>query len=269
MPPNECRRPRLRNLAPNVSPLVLSDAATKAYHIEVVSDLTADSFIAALRRFVSRRGTPRYLFSDNGTNFVGAKRKLSELQTLLLSLNSNELILYLAENTMEWKMIPPASPHFGGLWASGIIKFHLKRTIGETKLTFEELTTLLTQTEAVLNSRPLSKTNHNDVGNLDALTPSHFLTGDVLTSIPEQDFSNIPKPTLLKPWELLQQMKQGDIVLIKEDNMPPGVWPLGRIAEIHPGKDGNVRVVTVKTVHGYGYFKRPIVKLLPLPLHRE
>ncbi|XP_035208427.1 uncharacterized protein LOC118183106, partial [Stegodyphus dumicola] len=168
--------------------------ATKAYHIEVVSDLTADSFIAALRRFVSRRGTPRYLFSDNGTNFVGAKRKLSELQTLLLSLNSNELILnYLAENTVEWKMIPPASPHFGGLW----------------ELTFEELTTLLTQIEAVLNSRPLSKTNHNDVGNLDALTPSHFLTGDVLTSIPEQDFSNIPKPTLLKRWELLQQMKQG------------------------------------------------------------
>ncbi|XP_035226353.1 uncharacterized protein LOC118198710 [Stegodyphus dumicola] len=175
--------------------------ATKAYHIEVVSDLTADSFIAALRRFVSRRGTPRYLFSDNGTNFVGAKRKLSELQTLLLSLNSNELILnYLAENTMEWKMIPPASPHFGGLWESGIksIKFHLKRMIGETKLTFEELTTLLTQIEAVLNSRPLSKANHNDVGNLDALTPSHFLTGDVITSIPEQDFSNIPQTHFIK-----------------------------------------------------------------------
>ncbi|XP_035211683.1 uncharacterized protein LOC118185874 [Stegodyphus dumicola] len=159
---------------------------------------------------------------------------------------------------MKWKMIPPSSPHFRGLWESGIksIKFRLKRMIKETKLTFEELTTLLTQIEAVLNSRPLSKTNHNDVVNLDALTPSHVLTGDVITSIPEQDFSNISKPTILKRWELLQQMKQGfwkryykeylnslhqrykwkeqlpnlfvgDIVLIKEDSMPPGVWALG------------------------------------------
>ncbi|XP_035216218.1 uncharacterized protein LOC118189663 [Stegodyphus dumicola] len=164
---------------------------------------------------------------------------------------------------MEWKMIPPASPHFGGMWESGIvsIKFHLKRMIGETKLTFEELTTLLTQIEAELNSRSLSKTNHNDVANLDALIPSHFfLTGDVITSIPEQDFSNISKPTLLKRFELLQQMKQGFWKRYYKEYLNSlqqrYKWKkqlpnlsVGDIVLIK--KDGNVRVVTVKAVNGY------------------
>ncbi|GFV70433.1 integrase catalytic domain-containing protein [Trichonephila clavipes] len=133
--------------------------ATKAVHIEAVGDLTTDSFIAALRRFSARRGAPRHIYSDNGTNFDGARRKLDEIGKLWLSLPTNEAIsYYLSKSSIDWHFIPPSSPHFGGIWESGIrsVKFHLKRVLGETILTFEELTTLLTQIEGLLNSRPLS-----------------------------------------------------------------------------------------------------------------
>ncbi|GFV74016.1 DNA double-strand break repair Rad50 ATPase [Trichonephila clavipes] len=125
------------------------------YYIEAVGDLTTDSFIAALRRFSARRGAPRHIYSDNGTNFVGARRKLDEIRKLWLSLPTNEAIsYYLSKSSIDWHFIPPSSPHFGGIWESGIrsVKFHLKRVLGETILTFEELTTLLTQIEGLLNS---------------------------------------------------------------------------------------------------------------------
>ncbi|GFR15207.1 integrase catalytic domain-containing protein [Trichonephila clavata] len=89
--------------------------ATKAVHIEAVGDLTTDSFIAALRRFSARRGAPRHIYSDNGTNFVGARRKLDDIRKLWLSLPTNESIsYYLSKSSIDWHFIPPSSPHFGG-----------------------------------------------------------------------------------------------------------------------------------------------------------
>ncbi|GFV37143.1 hypothetical protein TNCV_1720651 [Trichonephila clavipes] len=248
--------------------------ATKAVHIEAVGDLTTDSFIAALRRFSARRGAPRHIYSDNGTNFVGARRKLDEIRKLWLSLPTNEAIsYYLSKSSIDWHFIPPSSPHFGGIWESGIrsVKFHLKRVLGETILTFEELTTLLTQIEGLLNSRPLSYVNDSDIECISTLTPSHFLTGDVLLSVPEE----LPSTSNHRDrWELLQNIKRGfwkkwssefisslqprkkwqdaqpnlkedDIVLIKEEG-PPGTWPMARVLQVHPGNDGLVRVATVK-----------------------
>ncbi|GFT56543.1 integrase catalytic domain-containing protein [Trichonephila clavipes] len=183
--------------------------ATKAVHIEAVGDLTTDSFIAALRRFSARRGAPRQIYSDNGTNFVGARRKLDEIRKLWLSLPTNEAIsYYLSKSSIDWHFIPPSSPHFGGIWESGIrsVKFHLKRVLGETILTFEELTTLLTQIEGLLNSRPLSYVNDSDIECISTLTPSHFLTGDVLLSVPEE----LPSTSNHRDrWELLQNIKRG------------------------------------------------------------
>ncbi|GFX98336.1 integrase catalytic domain-containing protein [Trichonephila clavipes] len=267
--------------------------ATKAVHIEAVGDLTTDSFIAALRRFSARRGAPRHIYSDNGTNFVGARRKLDEIRKLWLSLPTNEAIsYYLSKSSIDWHFIPPSSPHFGGIWESGIrsVKFHLKRVLGETILTFEELTTLLTQIEGLLNSRPLSYVNDSDIECISTLTPSHFLTGDVLLSVPEE----LPSSSNHRDrWELLQNIKRGfwkkwssefisslqprkkwqdaqpnlkedDIVLIKEEG-PPGTWPKARVLQVHPGNDGLVRVATVKTQDSV--FKRPVHKLHKLPIY--
>ncbi|GFS97766.1 integrase catalytic domain-containing protein [Trichonephila clavipes] len=95
--------------------------ATKALHLELVSDYTSETFIAALKRFCSRRSTPKHIHSDNGTNFIGAKRKLGELFKHLSKITNEEKVCYfLSQQKIEWHTIPPLSPHFGGLWEAGV-----------------------------------------------------------------------------------------------------------------------------------------------------
>ncbi|XP_011497230.1 PREDICTED: uncharacterized protein LOC105361677 [Ceratosolen solmsi marchali] len=130
--------------------------ATSAVHLEVVSDYTTDGFIAAYRRFFARRGIPHTLHSDCGTTFLGADKVIKKL--LLQGSHENQRILnMLSQDNTEWEFNPPAAPHMGGKWEAIVksTKFHLRRRIRETLLTFEEITTLLTKNEAILNSRPL------------------------------------------------------------------------------------------------------------------
>lgn len=157
---------------------------TRALHLELVSDLSTESFIAAFRRFVGRRGKCKILMSDNGTNFVGAQRELKSLAEMLQSQHlSNK---FLADGT-EWKLIPPSAPHFGGIWEAGVksVKHHLRRVIGTSKLTVEELATLLVQIEACVNSRPLTPLTDTNV-----LTPGHFLIGEPIAAVLIKDATN-------------------------------------------------------------------------------
>lgn len=265
--------------------------ATKAIHLEVVSDLETNSFLAALRRFIARRGKPSHLYSDNGTTFVGAHNELKRF----FSNNSTVegVVNFSTSEGISWEFIPPRAPHFGGLWEAGVksMKSHLKRVIGNASLTFEELTTVLSQIEACLNSRPLCSLS-DDPDSPAALTPGHFLIGQPLCTYPEPSVLKIPANRLHR-WQLTQQLYQsfwrrwsteyihnlqqrtkwtseaawqpqiGDHVLIKEDNLPSLVWKLGVIIELFPGPDKRVRVVLVKAANGQ--FKRPIAKLCPLP----
>ncbi|CAK1600436.1 unnamed protein product [Parnassius mnemosyne] len=132
--------------------------ATKAIHLELISDLTSDAFIAGFKRFVARRGHVSEIWSDNGTNFVGASKELLKLVTAEQSSVALEIREWLSNNSVSWHFIPAHAPNFGGLWEAGVkaMKFHLKRVIGVSTMTYEELTTVLTQIEACLNSRPLS-----------------------------------------------------------------------------------------------------------------
>ncbi|XP_035232637.1 uncharacterized protein LOC118204419 [Stegodyphus dumicola] len=126
------------------------------------------------------------------------------------SLPKNEAVAHhLTQASIEWHFIPPASPHFGGIWEAAIksTKYHCKRVIGETLLTFEELTTLLAQIEAILNSRPLCSVNNTDIDCINILTPSHFLTGDVILSPPELPLTS--PANIRNRWDLLQKMRQG------------------------------------------------------------
>lgn len=146
---------------------------TKAVHLELVSDLTTEAFLAALRRFFARRGLSKTIYSDNGTTFQGAKSELARF----LKDQSSEFISELSNQFVDWVFIPPPrAPHFGGLWEAGVksVKHHLKRVIGETSLTFEQFTTVLCQVEACLNSRPLSPLSSHP-SDLQPLTPAHFL----------------------------------------------------------------------------------------------
>lgn len=167
---------------------------TKAVHLELVSDLTTERFIQALRRFASRRGKPKDMYSDNGTNFVGACNKLRDLNDLLKSPAHKEKIAYhcLEEGT-QWHFNPPSAPHFGGLWEAAVrsAKGHLLKVVGETLISPEDMTTLLAQVEGCLNSRPLTPMS-DDPNDLDPLTPSHFLIGSNLQALPDPDLDNFP-----------------------------------------------------------------------------
>lgn len=269
--------------------------ATRAIHLELVSDLTSQAFIAALRRFISRRGNILNLYSDNGTNFIGAERNLTDLKKLFLSQNFvTDVNNFAAMSNFSWHFIPPYSPHFGGLWEAGIksMKYHLKRVVGKISLTFEEFSTLLTQIEAILNSRPMC-TLSDDPDEPSYLSPGHFLIGSPITSFPEPSLSDLSINRLTR-WQHLQQMRQqlwsrwskdylnslqqrkkwkssqpnveiGMVVLVKDDHVPPLNWRLGVIKETFPGSDGLTRVVSVKI--GDSVTKRSISKIIVLPLN--
>lgn len=161
------------------------------------------------------------------------------------------------DDQINWHFIPPRSPHFGGLWEAAVksTKHHLRRVMGNSIFTYEQLYTLLVQIESILNSRPLTPLS-NDPNDYSILTPGHFLIGDNLTDIPENDITNIQRNRLThwqhiellkqhfwKRWHreylnhLQQRMKwkttgkqvlhRGQRVIIKEDNSPPLRWPIG------------------------------------------
>ena len=132
--------------------------AVKAVHIELVGDLTTELFIASLRRFFARRGKPKAMYCDNGTNSVGARNQLSDLYRLVNSKEFNEKTeQYVTNQGIEWHFSPPRTPHFGGIWEAAVksLKHHLVRTVGESLFTYEELNTFVCEIEGVLNSRPL------------------------------------------------------------------------------------------------------------------
>lgn len=98
--------------------------ATKAVHLEVVSDMTTDAFLNAFKRFISRRGKPADVFSDNGTNFIGAHRELEELRNLFSQEeHKDKIINKTASDRIRWHFIPPRAPHFSGLWEAAVKSF--------------------------------------------------------------------------------------------------------------------------------------------------
>lgn len=176
-----------------------------AVHLELTTDYTTQGFLAAFRRFIRRRGRCSTLTSDFGTNFIGADNELRHLFHAASKETANLAHLLAADGT-TWKFNPPAAPHFGGKWEAAVksTKFHLRRMIGDTVLTYEELSTLLIQVEAVLNSHPLTPLS-DDLDDVNALTPAHFLVGESLIVVPEPSLDDV-QISRLSRWQLLRQM---------------------------------------------------------------
>ena len=173
--------------------------SSKATHIEIVSDLTTEAFLACLRRFVARRGLPQEIHSDNGTNFRGAKNDLNDLYQFLKSNTTLSAInSYLLSQRIQWHCIPERASHFGDLWEAAVksTKHHLQRIVGTQRLTYEEFSTITIQVESCLNSRPLTTLTSHSVDGISALTPGHFLIGRELRAYPETLITM--EPSLLK-----------------------------------------------------------------------
>lgn len=224
--------------------------ATKAIHVELAKDLTSEGFLACLRRFISRRGKPSEITSDNATNFFGANRELrKQFQNQLFQ---SKVYDSLASEGIKWTYIPPRAPHFGGLWESAVksFKHHLKPVTAAAFLTYSDLNTLVCQIESILNSRPITAMS-SDPNDLTYLAPSHFLIGDLLTAVPEPDLREL-KISHLSRWQHVLKLKQhfwqrwkkeylhqlqqrhkwknsttaiqvGDLVIVCEDNVPPKI----------------------------------------------
>uniref|UniRef100_A0A8D8M273 Integrase catalytic domain-containing protein n=1 Tax=Cacopsylla melanoneura TaxID=428564 RepID=A0A8D8M273_9HEMI len=266
--------------------------ATKAVHLEVLTSLSADCFLASLDRFIARRGLPSHMFSDQGTNFKGAARIIDETFAFLKS-HEPSITDHLSGREIQWTFNAPSNPSSGGLWEAGVrsVKHHLKRILDGRSLHYEEFLTILCRCEAILNSRPIGVPGSCPVDDIQCLTPGHFLIGAPLLARPEPSLADVPENRVSR-WELLQQVTQhfwkrwareylhtliqrqkwcdrsenlkvGDIVVMTIDNQPPMNWPLAKVMEVFPPEDGVVRIVSLKTPSGV--LTRPVRKLLLLP----
>ena len=248
---------------------------TRAVHIEVSHELSSDSFIMALLRFISRRGSPDTIYSDNGTNFVGARL---ELKRLLTTLDHRRISNNLLTHNINWVFNPPYSSHRGGVWERMIrtIKRVLDVMVTEQSPTDEVLVTALAEVERIVNDRPLVPV-YDDPSQPKALRPS-----DLLLLRPCSDLCNdeIPlRERYTRRWRQAQHLanlfwkrwfreylptlrltqkwlsphtnlKSGDLVLIQKTGTPRGYWPKGVVESTFPSADGMVRQVMVRTTQG-------------------
>ncbi|XP_055589038.1 uncharacterized protein LOC129741339 [Uranotaenia lowii] len=256
----------------------------RAVHLEVAASLSTDSCKKAIRRFIGRRGAPQEIYTDNGTNFLGASR---ELQAELKELNE-ELGSTFTDTITQWYFIPPAAPHMGGCWERMVrsVKTALETIPTAHKLDEESLATVLVEAEHMINSRPLTfiplKTAEEE-----SLTPNHFL---MLSSKGVCQGSKKPLPSngsYRMSWDYIQRVLQefwkrwvrsylptitrrtkwfdnvppihtGELVVIVDERVR-NRWLRGRVLKTYPGKDGVSRRADVQTTGGI--FNRPVSKL--------
>lgn len=266
--------------------LLVTCLATRAIHLELTSSLTADCFLMGFRRFIARRGQPRVVMSDNGTNIVAGEKELREG---LKTMNQTQVSEELHRENIEWKFIPPTASHMGGVWERLVasVKRSLRVVLGNQCVSEDVLQTVLTEVEFMVNSRPLTYVS-GDINDPEPLTPNHFLLGMPQAAVSPGVFSErevmsrskwrqsqalseqlwrrwqkeyLPLLLTRKKWNDEQRnFREGDLVLIVEDISPRGLWPKARVIETYPGEDGRVRSVRVKTASGSVYH-RPVSKL--------
>lgn len=272
-------------------------ATTRAVHLELAKDLSAQTFINLLRRFIARRSSPKIIISDNASNFKGAEKFLQNLQ-------KDPLVkAHLNHHLIEWRFIPPRAPWMGGFYERliGVVKSCLRKVLFKRKISEDELRTILTEVEMRINNRPLTYID-DDINHPQPLTPAHLIYGRRLQPMPVDLEDKSTDPDYLsvddlherytficeriKHWErvwkkeYLMSLRErfygaqpstdkdtlnvGDIVIVETEGSRD-CWPLGKITAKHPDKFGITRVVEVFSKGTKGL--KTINKLVPLELH--
>lgn len=267
---------------------------SRAIHLEIVSDLSVESFLLAFRRFAGRRSVPKFLISDNGSTYLAAAEELKSL------FSSADLSEALAHRGTQWQFIPKRAPWFGGFWERliGLTKSTLRKTLGRTHATMESLQTIIVEVEALLNDCPLTHSSP-DISNPEPITPSHLLHGRRITTLPHvtTEDDEIADPNfgdtsqvryrarvhaviikhfwnrwrheyltaLRETYKITgnnkQQVKVGDIVLVHDDSARVN-WKLAIIESVNKGRDGLIRSANIHTATGRT--NHPIARLYPL-----
>lgn len=252
--------------------------STRAVHIEVIETMSSSSFINALRRFFAIRGPAKQLRSDCGSNFIGAARELKLDPPCLGETTVDDFLL---DQRCSWVFNPPHSSHMGGPWERmiGIARPILNAMLLQaehSRLTHEVLTTLMAEVTAIINARPLVPVSSDPEAPL-ILTPSTLLTQKFGAALPPPgDFAKgdmfkdqwkrvqVLADTFWARWQkeylnTLQyrqkwqlnntNMKEEDIVLLKDKQIGRNEWPMGVIVKAFPSRDGVVRKVELKLTH--------------------
>ena len=265
--------------------LILTCMTIRAIHLEVLPTLSTNAFIDGLRRFISKRGVPEKIVSDNGTNFVGAQRELGE--ALTETTGRKTLRHFLLQRKISWSFNPPLASHMGGSWERLIrsVRRAFNATVGKTTLDDFELMTVFSEIEAMVNNRPLTKASE-DSNDMTPLTPSILLQLGPTCTPPPVVGSETDK--YRRRWRYIQHLADefwrrwrteylpsiqhrrkwiatspnahvGDLVLVMDQRTCRNDWPLGRIEKVHVGRDGLVRSCEITTTKGQ--CTRPITKL--------
>ena len=274
-------------------------ASSRMVHLELTNSLTTDQFLQAFSRMTSRRGLCHTVWSDNAKTFKAASNEIQKLyskrekQSLSMgnTLDQNRIESELASKGIKWKFITARSPWRGGWWERfcRAVKEPLRKVLGKALLTFTELNTLLVKIEGVINSRLLTAVS-DDHRDPSPITPAHLAIGRPLNQLPDVSQENPEESSkrIMERYLYLQRLfnhywkrwKQeylhhltvrnkwrkeepplqvGDIVLVSEDNVSRGKWPLARVTEVRPGRDGLVRTATVRTEKSL--LNRPVQRL--------
>ena len=264
--------------------VIYTCAVYRCVYLDVVDSISAEEFLQSLERFTWTCGRPNLIYSDNGTNFVGAHNLMEELDWETVTRLSGV-------RAIKWRFNPPTASWWGGWWERLVrsTKDLLRRMIGRAKLTRKELVHCLCAISYTMNNRPLT-TLTEDVQDLRPLTPAMFLRDLPVSGLPE--FEEIGAAEVRKAFKRIKALKEalqsrfrkeylgqlvqqaseekrrtveiGDLVLVGADNKKRFEWPIGRVVELLPGKDGETRLVRVKT--STGIFLRPIQRLFPLEM---
>ncbi|XP_055586495.1 uncharacterized protein LOC129739122 [Uranotaenia lowii] len=263
---------------------------SRAIHLEVVPSLDTNSCILAIRCFMAIRGMPRKIKTDNGTNFTGANRELNKLYG---ELDQKRIEESLSVKGVEWSFIPPGAPHFGGCWERLVrsVKTGLSAMLKERHPSDLVLRSTLCEVMNIINNRPLTHVSDNPQ-DPEPLTPNMLLLGrnnfmqfdhqfdeKDLTCRAIYKHAQVFADRFWRRWlvayrpELIKRtkwydnrkyhnFKQGDLVLIIDENLNRGSWPKGIIEQVFHGPDGNVRTVVVRTARSS--YTRPISKIVLL-----
>ena len=277
--------------------LLLTCMVTRAVHLEIVNSLSAEDFLQAFRRFVAERSVPSIIYSDNAKTFKKSAKELAGLEQIC-SKEAQEAVTQ--KFGCRWVFIPDRASHFGGVWERlvGLVKAPLRKALGLSLLSSWEIQTILKEIQCILNNRPLTAVS-TDLDDPAPISPNKLLLGHDIQILPQvlsggakslEEGDSAPK-TLKGRWKCRQaiteqfwriwhqnylltlselskwrhkmpSLQKGKLVLILDENRKRQEWPLAIIEELHEGRDGLTRAVTLRTAKGQ--LRRPIAKLVPL-----
>jgi hypothetical protein len=278
--------------------LLLTCVSTRAVHLELTPSLTVSSFLCAFRRFTSRRGVPALLLSDNAKTFRAASKEIRKL------CRSEEVLRYLADMRISWTFIVEKAPWWGGFWERLVksIKRPLKKVIGRTSLTYDQLQTLIVEIEGLLNARPITYIYDDSESISSPLSPSHLIYGRRIVNSPNGQYFEVISTNksltrklrhhrmllenYARQWrtEYLQSLREnsnakmnqqpeiavGDIVIVQNDKTKRNFWKLAKVEELLPGEDGVVRAAVIKTcsdnTNRSQLLRRSVKHLIPLEI---